>query len=357
MKSAVLFTGSLFFLAVAPLAPALATNLQQQAHEQYVKGKYREAATTNLAILSNTTSLEKDRRYAMQMLGTIYENHLLNFDSAAYWYEKFSQKYTSGAQREFYRKKLNLLRGLGDNEKKGYSAIKKATYATEAPQKKIALLEAGLSMAPSLPNRKEVLLQISHTAFDAKQYAKARAALLELKKIDPGVVAGELRVRFSQVEAMWRYSIIARACWAFVTVLFVSVLLTVPYRKIARKSWKMLGFLCAAWIPIAAIGICMYLWKIHALVHNPFSKQAIFIAAIMLLVITFWIFSARFSLLHRISGSATIVVLPICSLLLAVASFFLFLYHQPKRELILEDFGERYVHWIQGTAHDKRVDE
>jgi hypothetical protein len=42
-------------------------------------------------------------------------------------------------------------------------------------------------------------------------------------------------------------------------------------------------------------------------------------------------------------------VLPVSSFLLAIASCFLLAYHQPKRTIINE-FGERYTHWIKGTS-------
>ena len=341
---------ALLIVFSACLTSSFAGDIQQQAHRQYIGRQYREAANTNLAILADTVSIEKDRRYAMQMLGTIYEHHLLNYDSAIYWYEKFSERYTSGNQREFYRNKIKFLRGLGETEKKGYSTIQKATYATQAPKEQIDLLEEGLSTAPSLPNREEVLLQLSHTAFEAGDYAKARSAMLRLKQLNPDAVSGELRTRFTEVQAIWRQSIIARICWGIVILLAAAVLLTVPYRKITRRAWRMLAYLCIAWVPIAAAVISIYLVKIHAQEHNPFSVPSIFIAAVILLCITLWTFFSRFSLLYKLCGRSAVVTLPVLSFLLTVAACFLFCYQQTKRVKIFNEFGERYMHWITGTS-------
>ncbi|MBN1308169.1 MAG: hypothetical protein JXA18_09655 [Chitinispirillaceae bacterium] len=341
---------TILLLLWALFLPAFSGALQQLAHRQYVGRQYREAATANLAILADTASIEKDRRYAMQMLGTIYEHHLLNFDSAIYWYDKFSEKYARGNQREFYRNKLKMLRGLEATEKKAYSAIQKATYATHAPKEQIELLEEGLSTAPSLPNREKVLLQLSHTAFEAGDYSKARSAMLRLKELQPAAVSGELRTRFAQVRAIWRRSIIARVCWAVIALLAAAILLTVPYRKITRRAWKMLAYLFAVWVPVAAAVIVIYLLKIHTREHNPFSVTSIFIAALILLGVAVWTFFARFSLPYRICGRWAVVALPAVSFLLTIAACFLFCYQQPKRVKILDEFGERYLHWIQGTS-------
>ncbi|MBN1576063.1 MAG: hypothetical protein JW913_05900 [Chitinispirillaceae bacterium] len=333
-----------------PLTTTFAATMRQEAHERYIKGEYRKAADANLALLADMASTEQNRRYALQMLGTIYENHLLQFDSAAYWYERFSSKYARGVQKEFYRKKLAFLRGLGNDEKKGYALIQKAMYGTRVPHEQIALLEEGLATAPKLPKRREVLLLLSHIAYEADMYAKARSTMLRLKAMDPDAISGDLRTRFMQVQAIWRRSIISRVCWGVVALLLAAVLFTAQYNKVSRRAWKLFAVLCAAWVLLSAAGVVIYISKIHSLIHNPFTVPGIFVAALILLVIAAWIFLARFSLLWRISGRAAVVALPVCAVLLTVASSFLFCYHQPKRVKILEEFGDRYMHWIQATS-------
>lgn len=331
--------------------------LQKQAHSQYVNREFRKAAGTNIAILADSASSVHHRRYATQMLGTIYENHLCNFDSALIWYRRFADRYARGGQKAFYKKKIAFLEGLGEQEKKGYAIIQKAIYATQDSLEQIALLEEGLAAAPELSNRTDILTLLSHKAFGAGLYAKARAAMLELRRSDPQLIKGDMLYRFEMVQSLWMKSIIARVFWVIAVLLMLAVLPTVRYGKLSGKAWKTLGILCGAAALLGTVGSVVYLAKIHALVHNPFPKSSIFIAALLLLAITVWTFCARFSIIGRISGRASIVVLPLLSLLLALMVSFLFCYHQRKRVKIFTEFGDRYEHWFTGTPEGSNHEE
>jgi len=332
--------------------------LQKQAHNQYVNREFRKAAATNLAILADTASSAHHRQYATQMLGTIYENHLCNFDSALIWYHRFTDRYARGGQKTFYKKKIAFLESLGEQEKKGYTILQKAIYATKDSLAQIALLEEGLAAAPELPNRTDILKLLSHKAFEAKLYAKAYTTMLELRETDPELIKGEEMLhRFEMVQSIWRKSIMARLFWVVVILLLLAVLPTVPYGKLTVKAWKTLGILCGAAVLLGIVGIIIYLTKIHMLDHNPFPKHAIFIAALLLPAITVWTFLARFSIIGRVSGRAGIVVLPLLSLLLTYITIFLFSYHQQKRVKIFTEFGERYEHWFTGTPEGSNYEE
>ena len=346
-----------FLLLFAFYSGASGELLQKQAHNQYVNREFRKAAATNLAILADSASSAHHRRYATQMLGTIYENHLCNFDSALIWYHRFADTYARGGQKTFYKKKIDFLEGLSEQEKKGYAILQKAIYATKDSLEQIALLEKGLAAAPELPNRIEILKLISHKAFEAMLYAKARAAMIEIEKSDPKLIKGDMLYRFEMVQSIWRKTIMARIFWVIVILLLAAVLPTVPYGRLSGKAWKMFGLLCGAAALLGIVGIVVYLAKIHMLDHNPFPKNSIYVAALLLLAVTIWTFLARFSIIGRTSGRAAIVVLPLLSLLLTYATIFLFSYHQPKRVKIFTEFGERYEHWLKGTPERSKNEE
>lgn len=331
-----------------------ADSLQRQAHKQFINKQYRKAASTNLSIVADTNTSINDRRYAMQMLGTLYENHLLQFDSAAFWFEQFNEKYASITQHDYYKNKISFLRGLKGNEIKGYSIVQKAIFASNDLQEQVKLLEDGLALAPQLPNRKKVLIFLSQKAYDAGMYAKAYKTMLQLQEMAPGILAGELKDRYSKVRTIYQQSIIARISWAIVILLFLIVIFSTSYKLISFKALKKLYYLIIGWTLFSIILLIIYFIRINRLDHNPFSIFSIFIAIFLLLVITVWIFFARFSLLNRSSYTKTIIVLPLCSFILTLAVWFLFLYYQPERTKILYEFSERYMHWIEGTRKGQK---
>ena len=78
---------SLFRLPVTALAaqdsPA-ANELKQQAQKAYVAGRYDVAAALNLEIAKKFPGSEA-RRYSVQVLGTLYEDNLVDLKKAISW--------------------------------------------------------------------------------------------------------------------------------------------------------------------------------------------------------------------------------------------------------------------------------
>ena len=83
-------------------------DLKQKAQHAYIEGRYADAAAINKEIAEKHPESEA-RRYAVQMLGTIYENNIVDIRKAIRWDREYLKKYADPRQVSFYREKLSAL--------------------------------------------------------------------------------------------------------------------------------------------------------------------------------------------------------------------------------------------------------
>src|ERR1700690_1142417 len=172
---------SLFLLSVAGYAaqdsPAV-NALKKKAQHAFINGRYAEAAALNREIAEKHPESE-ERRYAVQMLGTIYENNLVDVKKAIKWDREFLDKYADPRQVPFYKEKLASLEKLLNQEQafKTYQAIRFSNTGDEIMVKKF---EALLKDQPDFMLKDDVLRELAY-AYDRMD--KRQQSYLALKAI------------------------------------------------------------------------------------------------------------------------------------------------------------------------------
>ena len=163
-----------------------AIQLKQKAQNALVEGRYADAAAANLEIAEKHPDSEA-RRYAVQMLGIIYEENLVDLKKAIQWDREFLEKYADSRQAPAYREKIASLEKLLNQEPafKTYQAIRSANEGDEIKVKKF---EALLKDQPDflLKDKVESELGYAYGRMDEreKSYLAFQASLPRAVKIN-----------------------------------------------------------------------------------------------------------------------------------------------------------------------------
>ena len=203
--------------------------LKQKAQDAYVHGRYAEAAANNLEIAQKFPA-SKERRYSVQMLGTIYEDNLTDIKKAIKWDREFLKKYADPRQVSFYKEKIASLEKLINQEQdfKTYQSIRFANKGDEFMVKKF---EALLKEHPDFLLKSDVQRELayaysrldkrreSYLAFQALSTQKGGNKLSSSDRI-AAATAG----RYWQMTQEWGW-----VAWAVVVMLWIAVLLMKPW--------------------------------------------------------------------------------------------------------------------------------
>ena len=149
--------GGVLCLTVTGLAAQdsqVVTELKEKAQHAYIDKNYAEAMAIDLEIAEKHPESQA-RRYAVQMIGTIYENNIVDINKAIKWDREYMKKYAAPRQISFYKEKLASLAKLL-NQQQAFKTYQDIRFAGESDEVKVKKFEALLKDHPDFSLKSEV---------------------------------------------------------------------------------------------------------------------------------------------------------------------------------------------------------
>ncbi len=341
--------GGLFLLPIAGFAaqdsPAV-NELRQKAQHAYINGRYADAAAIDLEIAGKHPESEA-ARYAVQMLGTLYEDNIVDIKKAIKWDRKYLEKYASPRQVSFYQEKLASLEKLIQQEAafKTYQAILFADQGDEIMVKKF---EALLKDHPDFLLKAEVQRELGYAYARMDKRRQSYLAFEALsgnggKKLSTSdQEAYETASRYWKETSAWGW-----VAWGVVVMLWAAALLMKPWKRLTQASIRTFLILVLLWVLLTAIRMPTFYSMETTGYPIIIPDTVVYIAAGLNLTTLFWLLLLTRGEFWQTRPRALRWLSPVLTLLMTTAVFYLFIIHQPNGPQIIDVFSAQYQRWAE----------
>ncbi|MCM2359961.1 MAG: hypothetical protein NDI77_17550 [Geobacteraceae bacterium] len=339
--------GALLLLPLAGLAAeedTLADELKKKAQQAFVAGRYAEAAASNLEIAEKHPE-SPARRYAVQMLGTLYENNLVDVRKAVKWHREFLDKYADPRQAPFYKEKLASLEKLMHQEQ-AFATYQAIRFANKGDEVMVAQFEALLAKHPDFLLRAEIQRELGYAYARLDKRQQSYQAFQDLARSGGQQFSADDRTAYDKASHHWQLTNSWGAiAWGVVVILWGAALLMKPWERMTRASLRMFMIWAVLWLLLAASRIPSF----HAIDSSAdeflFPDAAVYIAAALNLPVLFWLLLLTRGNFWQTRPRVLRWASPPLTLLMTTAVFYLFLIHQPNGAKIMDAFAAKYRHW------------
>jgi tetratricopeptide (TPR) repeat protein len=322
-----------------------ADELKQKAQHAYIEGRYAEAAAANSEIAEKYPDSEA-RRYAVQMLGTIYEENLVDLKKAIQWDREFLDQYADYRQATAYRERIAMLEKLSTQEQafKAYQAIR---FANEGDEIMVKKYEELLKEYPDfiLKDRVESELGNAYARLDRRKQSYLAFKAIASEGGENKLSASD-RATYEDARRYWQMTWTgAWVAWSVVVILWAVVLLMKPWKRLAWASSKRFLILPALWVlgTIASIPLYYSMNTMGYPIVIPIST--LFVASGLNLIVLFWLLLLTRGEFWQTRRLAFRLFTPVLTLLMTTAVFYLFVVYHPQGPYITDIFGVKLEYW------------
>jgi hypothetical protein len=319
--------------------------LKQKAQQAYIGGHYAEAAAADLEIALKHP-LSEARRYAVQMLGTLYEDNLIDLKKAIKWDREFLKKYADSRQIPTYKEKIASLEKLLHQEQafKTYQAIR---FANENDEIMVKKFEALLKEQPGflLKDKVESELGYAYARMDKRKQSYQAFQAIASEGGENRLSASD-RAAYEDARRYWQMSTTwAWVAWVFIVILWAAVLLMKPWKQLTWVSSKKFMLWSVLWVVLVAA--CMPLYYKMETTGYPIviPDTTVFIAAGLNLAILFWLLLLTRANLWKTRPGALLWLTPVLTLLMTASVFYLMIVYHPQGPYITDVFGVKLEFW------------
>lgn len=326
--------------------------LKMKAQQAYVEGRYAEAAAINLEIAEKHPESEA-RRYAVQMLGSLYENNLFDLREAMKWYGVFMNEYADPRQIAFYKEKLATIEKLMP-QAQAFAAYQAIRHANAGDEIMVEKFEALLAEHPDFLLKARVLKELGYAYARLEKLRQSYLAFQALSRIGGAEFSASDREAYEKAGRHWHQTTAwAGAAWAIVVILCAAALLMNPWERMTKASIRNFWIWSVLWLLLAAVRAPSY-FAIKD--ENLFPDSAVYIAAVLNLAVLFWLLLLIRGKFWQTRLLALRWLSPVLTLLMTMAVSFLFIFHQPKGIAIMDAFAGKYRQWASDAAQNTEQD-
>jgi hypothetical protein len=343
--------GSLFLLPAAGLTAPDSTvvkQLEQKAQDAFLKGDYAAAAGFDLEIAEKHPG-SAARRYAVQMLGTIYEDNLIDIDKAIKWNSEYLEKYAGSRQVPFYQGKLASLQKISDQKQeqafKTYQSIRSTQDSDEALVKKLEVL---LKEYPNFLLKDDALHDLGYAYARLDQRKKSALAF---QAISSNKLTSSDKVSYQNADRYWRMRTTwAWVAWAVIGMLWAVVLCMKPWERLTWASTKTFLWGPALWLLLTAASIPLFnsLETMGYPIQIPITM--IFTASGLNLIVLFWLLLLMHGKFWTARPRALRWLSPVLALLMTTGVFYLFVVYEPNGPYTVDVCVVKYDYWKSELA-------
>ncbi len=339
---ALIFFGGLFLPArgfAAEDRPE-ATKLMQDAQNAYLKDDYVKAVAINLEIAEKHRGSEA-RRYAVQMLGRLYEENVVDLKKAIEWDREFLASYADYRQVPVYQEKLISLEKLM-NQEQAFKTYQSIRFANEGDEVMVKKFEALLKEHPDflLKDKVESELGYAYGRMDERKksaLAFKEAVVSEGKQLSASNQAAyETADRYWQMRTTWAW-----VAWAIIAILWAAVLLAKPWKQLTWPSVKRFLLWPVLWLALAAASVPFFYSMDTTGYPIVISAVAVYTLIGLNLIVLFWLLlliKGEFWLTRK---KALRWCSPALALLMTVGVFYLFVVYYPDGPYIGQECANK----------------
>jgi len=319
--------------------------LKQRAQQAYLGARYGEAVAANLQIAQEYPG-SKERRYAVQMLGTLYEDNLVNLKKAVKWDREYLKKYADPRQAAFYQEKLATLEKMMVQEQ-AFATYQSIRFGNVGDKVMVQKFEALLKDHPDFLMKVQVERELGNAyarldkrkeSYQAFQ-AVANSGAKNVSTTDR--VAIETTSRFWQMTSTW-----GRAAWGIVVALWAAALLMRPWERLTRSSARTFLILALIWLLLTALRMPTFYAISTEADSIILSDSAVYLAAGLNLLVLLWILLFSRGSFWVTRPRALRWLSPPLTLLMTAAVFFLFIINQPNGPETTDVFAVKYRYLV-----------
>ena len=322
----------------------IVNELKQKAQHAYVDGRYADAEAADLEIAEKYQDSEA-RRYAVQILGTLYEENLIDLKKAIEWDREFLEKYADSRQAPAYQEKISTLEKLSTQEPafKAYQAVRFGNYGDDILVKKYEEL---LKQYPDFMLKDKVESELGYAYGRMDERKKSYLAFQSAVSQGENKLSGTDRATFEDARRYWQMSSTwTWVAWAVIVILWGGVLSMKPWKQITWASSTKFLIWPVLWLLLTAASMPLY-YSIETTGYPiVIPVSAVFIAAGLNLVVLFWLLLLTKGEFWRTRSLALRLFSPALTLLMTFSVFYLFVVYHPQGPYITDVFGVKLEYW------------
>jgi hypothetical protein len=323
-----------------------ANELKKKAQQDFISGRYADAETVNLEIVTKYPE-SKECQYAVQMLGTLYENNLVDLRKAIRWDREYLEKYADTRKVSFYKEKLISLEKLVQQEEV-FRAYQKIRFANESDENMVKKFEALLNEHPDFILKDKVQSELGYAYARMDKREKSYLAFKALTRNGEKKLSTSDQVAFKAASRYWEEtSTWGWVAWGVVVVFWVAVLLMKPWKQLTRSAIRNTLIVAFLWILLIAIRLPFFYSIETAGDPIKIPDTAVYIAAGLNLTILFWLLLLSRGKFWQTRPRALRWLGPVLTLVMTLAVFYLFIIHQPNGPQIMDVFADQYQDWAE----------
>ncbi len=340
--------GSLFCLPTAGFTDqdsGVVEKLNQKAQHAYISGSYAEATAINLEIAEKYPE-SKLRRYSVQMLGTLYENNLVDIKKAIKWDREYLKKYADPRQVDVYKEKVASLEKLMDQEQafKTYQAIR---FGREGDEVKAKKFEALLKDHPDFSMKAEVERELGFAYARMDKRRESYLAFQSLSKSLGKKLSSSDRQAYVTADTYWQMtSFWGVVAWSVILMLWAAALLMKPWKQLTPASIRKFLLWPVLWIVLVAASMPTFYSLENAGDTIIIHDIQVYKAAGLNLIVLFWLLLLMRGTFWQTRPRALRWLSPAFALMMTTAVFYLFIVNQANGPEIVSYFTVKYRHWM-----------
>jgi tetratricopeptide (TPR) repeat protein len=319
--------------------------LKENAQKAFIEGRYADAVNADLEIAEKHPGSQA-RHYAVQMLGTIYENNLVDIKKAIKWDREYLEKYADQRQVSFLREKIASLEKILNQEQafKTYQAIR---FANKGDEFIVKQFEQLLKDHPDFLLKANVERELGYAYARMDKRKQSEQAFQALSKTVGKKLSSSDQLASETAERNWQMTTVwAWTAWAVIAILWAAALMMKPWKGLTRKSIRNFLILAVIWVLLAAAGIYhfssirtdgdLFILRDTLVYYMAGLNLTVLIWLMLFSVVQFW---------ENRPGTLRWVA-PVLTLLMTTAVCYLVIIYYPKGPDIIDAFTDKYEHWI-----------
>jgi tetratricopeptide (TPR) repeat protein len=315
--------------------------LQLKAQKAFTDRHYAEAAGIDEKIAQKYPGT-LERRFAVQMLGSIYEDNLVNIGKALKWDREYLKKYANPRQVSYYTEKIAALEKLKVQED-SFRIYKRIRFAGKGDAIMVKEFEVLLKEHPDFLLKNDVERELAYAYSRMDKRKESFQAIQNIAKNNPNEVSKLDRALANDNERYWkmqqRYSWIA---WSIVALLWGLALSMRPWKHLTRATFRMFLILSLVWVLIIASSLPTFYGIDTGGDRIILKDSQLFLAGGLNLSVLLWIFLMSRGSYWLSRPRALRFLSPLLTLVMTVAVFYLFVVYQPNGPEMTDVFTTKY---------------
>jgi tetratricopeptide (TPR) repeat protein len=347
---------SLFCLPIAGFTAQdspIVTELKQKASHAYIDGHYAEAVAANLEVAEKYPESEA-RRYAVQMLGTIYEDNIVDIKKAVKWDREFLNKYADSRQVSFYTDKIASLEKML-NQEQAFTTYQNIRFANKGDEFIVKQFERLLKDHPDFLLKADVERELGHAYSRMDKRKQSVQAFQALSKTEGNKLSQDDQIAVRTAQRYWQMTWVwALVAWAVIGALWAVVLFMKPWKQLDRAAIRKFLLWPVLWVILTAASMPLFYSLETTGYPIVIPDTAIFLAIGLNLIILFWLFLLTRGKFWQTRPRALRWLAPVLTMLMTTAVFYLFVIYQPDGPYMTDVFGVKYQYWM-GELRERRL--